>query len=133
VPVLELARSLGWEVTVADHRERYIKALPAGLADHVYVVDAAALDKQLALDSHTAVVVMSHHLDTDRHYLQQLARYQHAYVGLLGPVARKTRLLEELGLAGTEFSKCLRGPVGLAIGADTPATIAALLSINNTI
>jgi xanthine/CO dehydrogenase XdhC/CoxF family maturation factor len=67
---------------------------------------------------------MSHHLDSDRNYLQQLADYSHAYVGLLGPVARKLRLLDELGLAGTEFAARLRGPAGLAIGADTPATIA---------
>jgi xanthine/CO dehydrogenase XdhC/CoxF family maturation factor len=114
---------------VADHRQRYIDALPADLADHTHVVDAAELSKQLALEQHTAVVIMSHHLDTDRQYLQQLARYQHAYVGLLGPAARKTRLLEELGLAESNFGKRLHGPVGLAIGADTPATIAlAVLS-----
>ncbi len=124
VPLLELARTLGWEVTVADHRQRYIDALPADLADHAHVVDAAELSNQLELDQHTAVVIMSHHLDTDRQYLQQLARYQHAYVGLLGPAARKIRLLEELGLAESNFGKRLHGPVGLAIGADTPATIA---------
>jgi xanthine/CO dehydrogenase XdhC/CoxF family maturation factor len=124
VPLLELARTLGWETTVADHRKHYIDALPANLADQVRIVDAAQLSKQLALEQHTAVVVMSHHLDTDRQYLQQLAQYQHSYVGLLGPTARKARLLEELGLTESSFGKGLRGPVGLAIGADTPATIA---------
>lgn len=124
VPLLELARTLGWEVTVADHRKHYIDALPANLPDHVQIVAAAQLSKQLALEQYTAVVVMSHHLDTDRHYIQQLAQYQHSYVGLLGPIARKERLLEELGLAESDFGKRLRGPVGLTIGADTPATIA---------
>lgn len=124
VPLLELARTLGWETTVADHRKHYIDALPEQLADRVHIVDAAQLSRQLTLEQHTAVVVMSHHLDTDRHYLQQLAQYQHRYVGLLGPAARKARLLEELGLTGSRFGKDLRGPVGLAIGADTPATIA---------
>jgi len=124
VPLLELARTLGWETTVADHRKHYIDALPEHLADHVHIVDAAQLSKQLVLECHTAVVVMSHHLDTDRHYLQQLAQYQHRYVGLLGPTARKVRLLEELRLTESGFGKGLRGPVGLSIGADTPATIA---------
>ena len=124
VPLLELARTLGWEVSVADHRQHYIDALPADLADHVHIVDPAQLGKQLALEQYTAVVVMSHHLDTDRHYIRQLAQYQHSYVGLLGPTARKLRLLEELGLADSDFGKRLHGPVGLAIGADTPATIA---------
>lgn len=124
VPLLELARTLGWEVTVADHRKHYIDALPEQLADHAHTVDAALLSRQLALELPTAVVVMSHHLDTDRHYIQQLAQYQHSYVGLLGPTARKARLLEELGLTDSDFARRLRGPVGLAIGADTPATIA---------
>jgi len=124
VPLLALARTLGWEVTVADHRQHYINQLPADLADHVHVVDAAQLSKQLPLERYTVVVVMSHHLDTDRQYLQQLAHYPHSYVGLLGPAARKARLLEELGLTESSFGKQLRGPVGLAIGADTPATIA---------
>jgi len=129
LPLLECAHTLGWEVTVADHRSHYIAALPAGLADHAHVIVAAELGRQLSPDRYSAVIVMSHHLETDRQYLQQLAHYQVPYVGLLGPAARKVRLLEELGLQNSEFGARLRGPVGLPIGADTPATIAlAILS-----
>jgi xanthine/CO dehydrogenase XdhC/CoxF family maturation factor len=124
VPLLEMTRTLGWEVTVADHRAHYIDTLPGDCASSMHVVVPGELSSDLQLERHTAVVVMSHHLDTDRKYLQELAGYQHAYIGLLGPAPRKARLLEELGLAQSDFAQRLHGPAGLAIGADTPATIA---------
>jgi xanthine dehydrogenase accessory factor len=45
-------------------------------------------------------------------------------VGLLGPAARRVRILEELGSAAQGLGPRLRGPVGLDIGATTPEAIA---------
>jgi xanthine/CO dehydrogenase XdhC/CoxF family maturation factor len=73
---------------------------------------------------------MSHQIDTDRSYLRQLAASPlstQSYVGILGPVARRAKLLGELGLTTTDFASRLHGPVGLDIGADSPETIALSL------
>jgi xanthine/CO dehydrogenase XdhC/CoxF family maturation factor len=43
---------------------------------------------------------------------------------LLGPPARKTRLLTALGELGAGLEARLHGPVGLDIGADSAETIA---------
>lgn len=130
VPVVESARTLGWEVTVADHRPHYIDSGGFDSADARLQVIPADISAVLNLGYH-AIVVMSHHLETDRLYLQQLAALQAdhlpAYVGILGPRARKQKLLDDLGDAGQELGKRLRGPVGLDIGANSPETIALSL------
>jgi xanthine dehydrogenase accessory factor len=46
------------------------------------------------------------------------------YLGVLGPPARKERLLAGLGEAGSALRDRLKGPVGLDLGADSPETIA---------
>ena len=67
---------------------------------------------------------MSHHLVSDRQYLSQLAGSKIPYIGLLGPVDRRRRLLRELDeLAGTLESR-VHGPAGIDIGGSGPASIA---------
>jgi xanthine/CO dehydrogenase XdhC/CoxF family maturation factor len=68
---------------------------------------------------------MSHHLLSDAAYLRELAQAGvPAYVGLLGPEARRARLAQELGPVAEHINSRLRGPVGIDIGAVTPEGIA---------
>jgi xanthine/CO dehydrogenase XdhC/CoxF family maturation factor len=46
------------------------------------------------------------------------------YVGLLGPVDRRRRLLADLGAAGARLAGRVHGPAGLDIGGRGPASIA---------
>lgn len=124
IPVVNMAADVGWSVTVADHRPGYIERGGLGRADRVLGIDPTRLGEQLALDEFDAVLVMSHHLETDRAYLAQLAGVGARYLGVLGPRARRERLLEALGAAGDALRPRLHGPVGLDIGADSPETIA---------
>jgi xanthine/CO dehydrogenase XdhC/CoxF family maturation factor len=67
---------------------------------------------------------MSHHLVSDLAYLQQLAQTQLRYIGLLGPAARRARLLAELKEDAQRLAGRLHGPAGLDIGANSPESIA---------
>ena len=59
-----------------------------------------ALRAEIDLTRCHAAVVMSHHLPSDEAYLRELAEAGvPAYVGLLGPKARRSRLAQELGPA----------------------------------
>lgn len=124
VPLVGMATELGWFVTVADHRPAYVARPGFERAETILLADADALDAQLRVDEFAAVVVMSHHLPTDRKYLRQLAAGSHRYVGVLGPRARRERLLADLGSAAGDLAMRLKGPVGLDIGADSPESIA---------
>jgi xanthine dehydrogenase accessory factor len=124
VPLVDMAAALGWSVTVADHRPAYLERGGFEAAESAMTIDPRRLDEAVDPASFDAVIVMSHHLLTDQAYLEQLARYDLGYVGVLGPPARKARLLDALGDAAGPLAERLRGPVGLDIGADSPESIA---------
>jgi len=124
IPIVNLAADLGWFVTVADHRPAYLERGGFSRADAVVAIEPPALREQVPLDEFDAVLVMSHHLVTDRIYLSQLVDAAARYVGVLGPAARRARLLEALGEAGETLRPRVKGPVGLDLGADSPESIA---------
>jgi xanthine dehydrogenase accessory factor len=125
VPVVDFAIRLGWRVTLADHRPAY--AVPGHFpgAERVLPLPAAErLAETLDLKPFDAVVVMSHHLNSDLAYLRALVGTHIPYVGLLGPVARRERLLDSLGPDADTLRARLHAPVGLALGGRTPESIA---------
>jgi xanthine/CO dehydrogenase XdhC/CoxF family maturation factor len=127
-PLAAQAVSLGFAVTVCDHRPALLDAAwfpgcglrcqPAG--------EFARLPELARCD---AAVVMSHHLAADAAYLEALAeRDSIRYVGLLGPAPRRDRLLALLGPRAARLAGRLRAPVGLDIGARTPEAIALAMA-----
>lgn len=123
-PVVRFARELGWRVTVQDHRPAYIESGKFIDAEQVICVPVAELAATIDLDRFAGIVVMSHHLTSDREYLKQLAKSKVGYIGLLGPADRRKRLLEELGDHADTLQGRLHGPAGLDIGGRGPASIA---------
>ncbi len=124
VPLVGMAAELGWFVTVADHRPAYVSRDGFQRAERTLLVEPGELGQALALHEFDAVIVMSHHLETDRKYLAELAGCPLRYLGVLGPRARRDRLLASLKETAPELDALLKGPVGLDIGADSPESIA---------
>ncbi len=123
-PVAAAALTLGWRVTVVDHRPAYAAAARFAGA-RVRLLEDRSLRALGALTAFHAAVVMSHHLPSDVGYLRELAAADApGYVGLLGPAARRRRIAAELGEAAGPLRERLRGPVGLDLGAVTPEGIA---------
>jgi xanthine dehydrogenase accessory factor len=125
LPVLQLTKKLGWKVTVAGKRAT------AGAAAHLEKIADAFLsaEEALALIKHNSLVlVMSHNFLSDLSVLEGLARRSIRYLGLLGPKARKEKLMSELERynAGWDRKQMdqLHAPAGLDIGAEGPAGIA---------
>jgi xanthine dehydrogenase accessory factor len=122
--VVSTARALGWRVSVVDHRPAYVVAARFAGAE-LHIASPKTLRAAIDLKRCHAAVVMSHHLPSDEVYLRELAEAgAPAYVGLLGPKARRSRLAQELGPHMESLSGRIRGPVGLDIGATTPEGIA---------
>jgi xanthine dehydrogenase accessory factor len=123
-PVAELARFLGWHVTLVDHRPAYADAALFAAGCNVVLARPEALASTLELQRFSAAVVMSHHLDSDLAYLQVLATTDIPYVGLLGPAQRRAKLLADLGTRAKHLESRLRAPIGLDIGGRSPESIA---------
>ncbi len=113
IPLVGMAAELGWFVTVADHRPGYLVRGGFERAERAVLVEPGKLAAALALRDFDAIVVMSHHLATDRKYLAELAGVDTRYLGVLGPRARRDRLLAELADAAPRLGERLKGPVGL--------------------
>ena len=106
VPVVTLADTLGWRVTLVDHRPASLERPGFAVADSRVRAPAEQFANQLTLQNFAAAIVMSHHLATDRSYLVALARSPIPYIGLLGPPGRRDRLLRELGAGGPAARPC---------------------------
>lgn len=123
-PLASLAHFLGWKATIYDHRSAYVTAARFPHAEQLVSARPELLQQHLPLNNYHAVVIMSHHLESDLHYLRQTANSNVPYVGLLGPAARRERLFADLGGDIDKLRQRLHAPVGLTIGAITPEAIA---------
>jgi len=123
-PVARLADFLGWRVTVVEHRVAYL--LPERFPPLTKLIEVrpAEVAGVVKFTDHAAAIVMSHHLESDLHYLRALAGSPVPYVGLLGPAARREKLMDDLGADAAALRPRLRAPVGLDIGGRTPESIA---------
>lgn len=119
VPLVAQVLGLGWACSVVDHRPAFARAERFADGARVYCQRPGQL-WEAGLRPLSAAVVMSHHVSHDAAYLSALATRPPAYIGLLGPAARRRTLLEGLG-AG---APAVHGPAGLDIGAELPESIA---------
>ena len=125
VPMARTAADLHWRVTVADHREDNPGA--AHFSDRIRQVHTApeALSGAIDLTTVSAALVMTHNFNADTGFLRSLASAPPGYIGLLGPTARRAKLLDELSEEErAALEPHIRGPVGLDIGGESPASIA---------
>jgi xanthine/CO dehydrogenase XdhC/CoxF family maturation factor len=120
VPVARLAVEMGWNCTIVDHRAGFARADRFPPSCDVRVLQPTDLSKDIALEKIDAAVLMTHHLGHDRSYLSQVIGASLPYIGLLGPRARRDRLLSEIGVSDVHVF----GPAGLDIGAEMPESIA---------
>jgi xanthine/CO dehydrogenase XdhC/CoxF family maturation factor len=118
-PLVLLARSLGWHVTVVGNHRRAL-----AVDQFVQAVGDDPTAGLAPLPSDAAVVIMAHHLGKDAAVLRKLLQRPPRYLGLLGPRHRTERLLAEAGEAALTCRDRLFAPVGLDVGAETPEQIA---------
>ena len=124
VPVVDLAVRLNWKVTLVDHRAAYASRTHFPCAEQLLHVHAQELPAALDLGAFDAAVIMSHHLPSDLAYLRCLAPTAIPYLGLLGPAARRDKLLGDLGAEAAGLRGRLHAPIGLPLGGRTPEAIA---------
>ncbi|MDB4906912.1 MAG: hypothetical protein JWO05_1696 [Gemmatimonadetes bacterium] len=124
--VAQMGQMLDFEVLVCDPREEYAGSLGLTGAAHLPGMPDDVV-RELRPDAHTAIVALTHDPKLDDMALLEALRSDAFYVGALGSArnqaTRKKRLAEHFELTETELAR-LHGPVGLRIGAKTPAEIA---------
>lgn len=124
-PLVRMARLAGFDPFLIDPRETFASAarFPGERISHDWPDEALAA---LAPDARTAVVALSHDPKIDDPALEVALRSDAFYIGALGSTRTHAKRVARLGAAGfseAEISR-IHAPVGLDIGAVTPAEIA---------
>jgi xanthine dehydrogenase accessory factor len=122
-PLARIAIQQGWRTSVVDFRQAAIDRFGVEV-EQLACVDPAELSSRLDLDAFDAAVLMTHNQARDREYLESLAGAAIPYVGLLGPVSRRDRLLGQVGESAAALAGRVYGPVGLGLGGRGPEAIA---------
>lgn len=121
----DFALASDFEVIVIDPREEYAEGINR---EHIQFIKGMPDDVllEIGVDSHTAVVALTHDPKLDDMALMEALKSPAFYVGALGSrintQKRKARLLE-FDVTQEQVER-LHGPVGLFIGALTPPEIA---------
>jgi xanthine/CO dehydrogenase XdhC/CoxF family maturation factor len=126
-PVAQMAWALGFSVVVVDVREAFLTTdrFPDASLVCAHFSEFAA---RVTLPPGSFTLVMNHHLDRDRESLRFALESDCSFIGVLGPRPRFDRLLADLVREGVVPSAAslsrVRSPVGLALGAESPAEVA---------
>ena len=123
--IAQMAHALDYSVTVCDPRSEYSEG---------WAIDSAVLTQempddvvgQLNVDSHTAVVALTHDPKLDDLAIMEALKSPAFYVGALGSrvtSGERRKRLALFDLTQNEIER-LHGPVGLRIGGKTPPEIA---------
>ena len=127
-PLARMAAELGYKVTVVDPRTAFATdaRFPEIELSTEWPDEALA---RLKPDKRSAVITLTHDPKLDDPALAEALKSQAFYIGALG--SRKThaarlKRLGELGFKEADFAR-IHGPVGLNIGAISPAEIAVAI------
>jgi len=124
-PLAEIAKRAGYTVRVIDPRAHFASAerFPGIALVHDWPDDALTAQP---LGRRSAIVALTHDPKLDDPALSTALRSPAFYIGALGSKKSHARRIERLKDAGfaDDILKRIHGPVGLAIGARSPAEIA---------
>jgi xanthine dehydrogenase accessory factor len=126
--LVPMARLAGYDPVVIDPRETF--ASPARFPEtrllHDWPDEAV---EAVGVDARTALVLLTHDPKLDDPALQVALRAGCFYIGALGSTrthAKRVSRLTEAGFSEAEIAQ-IHGPVGLDIGAASPAEIAVAI------
>ena len=121
-----VAADAGFRIHVVDDREKFANAERFPGADQIVVDDVPAWlhRAEIPASAYVAIVTRGHRYDLDA--LRALAARDLRYLGLIGSRAKIVRIFDALEAEGlpVECLERIHAPIGLDLGAITPAEIA---------
>lgn len=124
-PLVAMARACGYDPVIVDPREAFASAarFPGEDMRHDWPDEALAA---IGLDARTAVVTLTHDPKLDDPAIRATLASSAFYLGCLGSIrthAKRVTRLTEAGFTEADIAR-IHAPVGLDIGAQSPAEIA---------
>ena len=125
-----LLASVGFRVTVYDDRPALATPALFPQAERVICAPFDRIGEHIALAREDYIVAMSSTHDSDLCILRQALETEHAYTGMLGGRPKRAFIAGKLLEGGVPQARLERvhTPIGLSIGAVTPAEIAVSIA-----
>lgn len=128
VPLVQFAKSLEFSVVVVDDREEFASKERFPVADEVKLGDFAGVTRSIEFREGDSAVVITRGHEHDETVLKECLSKDRLpeYLGMIGSrdkIARTFSHLREQGVSEQLLAR-VRAPVGLDIGARSPAEIA---------
>ncbi len=140
IELSELAKKVGFYVTVIDHRKAWANKEKHPLADKIIVTHYKNIEKHITFTDNTYIVIMTHNHKYDEIVLRKCLRKKYKYLGMIGSQNKVQDCFQRLfkrGFTRRELSQVF-APIGFMIGSMTPAEIAVsiisqILAVKNNI
>jgi xanthine dehydrogenase accessory factor len=122
----QLASRAGFYVIVVDDRAEFANPERMPAANEIVVEDFRTVLDRLTFDQDDFVIASTRGHSFDAYIIERTAGSGAGYVGMLGSERKRAVIWRALEAAGVdpEALKRVRSPIGVEIGADTPAEIA---------
>lgn len=124
MPVVEMAKILGWQVSLADPRPANARRDNFLSADHILRDLGEGMVAHARSHRIDAAVLMTHNLALDAQALASLTRVDLKHAALLGPRHRFIQVLARAGLSEAALPWPVSGPAGWPVGGHLPESIA---------
>ena len=127
VPLVAMARQLGWQVTLIDHRPALLSSERWPEVDCVLIESPSEIAAAVERADCDAAVIMNHHFERDLGSLAACLETAIPFIGVLGPRRRTGLMVDRLEARGSvpeDAAQRIHSPVGLDLGAETAEEIA---------
>ncbi|NLT38909.1 MAG: XdhC family protein [Clostridiales bacterium] len=128
--VVPLLAHLGFRVVLYEDREQFATKTLFPAAEEIILGSFSEIEKKISITQYDYVVIMTRGHQMDFELLAQTIRTPARYIGCIGSrkkVAAVKEKLAAIGISEEEFLK-VNTPIGLEIGAQTPAEIAVSIA-----
>lgn len=128
-PLASLGSMLGFHVTVVDDRASFANRERFPTANRILVGRFEQAIDSLGLDRHCYLVSVTRGHAFDEQVVRTALKYPCGYVGMIGSRRRVKATLERIGESDIPADRLdeVHAPLGLDIGAETPAEIAVAI------
>ena len=124
--VSQLARLVGFDITVIDDRPEFASKERFPDADELIVSDFGHAFEKLSISLNSYILIITRGHLHDKTVLQQALSTPAAYIGMIGSIGKRNLIYKDLMDQGItkERLESVFSPVGLEIHAETPEEIA---------
>lgn len=126
MPLANMAKELDFDITVVDDRSEFATMARFKSAKKVVNEDFIKSFEKLKINKRTYIVIASYSHKQDHKILRKCLKFEPKYLGMIGSKRKTKTVFDSLvkeGFAKSALRK-VRSPIGMEIGAETPAEIA---------